>query len=87
MEYLYKEEDTIVALSTPLGPGAIAVIRLSGANSLSIINKLIKTKLSSDSDRKAIFSDFFDKNHRSVIDEVVITFFKTHKSYTCDDVV
>jgi tRNA modification GTPase len=86
MKYIYKE-DTIVALSTPLGRGAIAVIRLSGANSFPIINKLIKTKLSSDTDRKAIFSDLFDRDHGNVIDEVVITFFKAPKSYTGEDVV
>lgn len=87
MKYLYNEEDTIVALSTPLGQGAIAVIRLSGANSLQIINKLLESKINIETERKAIFCDLFDRNHKSVIDEVVITFFKAPKSYSGEDVI
>lgn len=87
MKYLYKEEDTIVALSTPIGNGAIAVIRLSGADSLVIINKLLKQKINVRDERKAIFCELYNKNRHSVIDNVVIVFFKSPKSYTGEDII
>ncbi|NHU72385.1 hypothetical protein CE122_000065 [Candidatus Sulcia muelleri] len=39
---MLKEKDTIVAIATPSGYGAIAVIRMSGKNSLKIINNIKK---------------------------------------------
>lgn len=87
MKYLYKEEDTIVALSTPLGSGAIAVIRLSGKNSLPIVNRLLTQQITPNEVRRAVFSDLFDKDHKNLIDEVVVTYFESPKSYTGEDVV
>lgn len=89
MNYLNNEEDTIVALSTPLGQGAISVIRLSGTNALSIVNGLVKSKskITPNHARRAIFANFFDLKHQNLIDEVVITFFNSPKSYTGEDVV
>ena len=87
MKHLYKEEDTIVALSTPLGNGAIAIIRLSGKASLPIINQLIKQKIDNNDSHKAVFSRLYDKTHKKLIDEGVITFFKSPKSYTGEDVI
>jgi tRNA modification GTPase len=87
MKYFYNEEDTIVALSTPLGNGAIAVIRLSGANALRVINKLLKKKVTSSDARRAIFTELCNLENQLLIDEVVVTFYNSPKSYTGEDVV
>ncbi len=81
------DEDTIVALSTPLGNGAIAVVRLSGAESLSIINQMLTHPIKPIEVRKAIFSEIVEPNGGEVIDQVVVTYFKSPASYTGEDVV
>lgn len=78
------EQDTICALSTPPGVGAIAVIRLSGPESLAI------TRQCSDltkniAARTAYFSQLRDEE--GDIDEGLITWFKGPASYTGEDVV
>ena len=45
---LMKEFDTICGIATPLGEGGISIIRVSGSDSLKIINKIFKGKNSSD---------------------------------------
>ena len=37
---IYKKEDTIVAIATPIGIGAISIIRMSGKDSIKIANKI-----------------------------------------------
>ena len=53
-----EKKETIFALSTPYGRSAIAVIRLSGSNSLNVAKKLTKKK--NFSNREATFVSFFD---------------------------
>jgi len=87
MKYIYNDKDTIVALSTPLGNGAIAIIRLSGKSALHIINQLTKQQITVNDDRKAIFTELLDGEHKNFIDEIVVTFFKSPKSYTGENVI
>jgi tRNA modification GTPase len=79
-------EDTIVALATPPGVGAIGVIRLSGNRSFDIISHLFPSK-----NLKAQVSHTLHVGylvHQSkIIDEVVISIFKSPRSYTGEDVV
>ncbi len=78
--------DTIVALATPQGIGAIAVIRLSGADALNIFQKIWKGKtLEEQPTHTAHFG--FIKNHDEMIDEVVATIFKAPHSYTKENLV
>ncbi|MFQ5583146.1 MAG: tRNA modification GTPase, partial [Calditrichia bacterium] len=86
MRYTFKE-DTIVALSTPLGNGAIAVVRLSGPSAFEIINRLINKKIKQDESHKAFFRTLQSVQDGSIIDQVVITLFKAPNSYTGEDVV
>ncbi|WP_110504232.1 tRNA uridine-5-carboxymethylaminomethyl(34) synthesis GTPase MnmE [Candidatus Karelsulcia muelleri] len=84
---MLKEKDTIVAIATPSGYGAIAVIRMSGKNSLKIINNIfvsisLKNKLSENS-----LNLGFIKIKKKIIDKVLILVFKKPKSYTGEDVV
>ena len=81
--------DTIVALSTAQGTAAIAVIRISGNNSIKIIDKLFESKtgksIFESESNKAIFGEIFFKN--KIVDEVIVTSFKNPKSYTGEDVI
>jgi tRNA modification GTPase len=86
MEYL-AEDDIIVALSSPLGNGAIAVIRVSGKECLSVVNPLLKKKIKIQDSRTAFFNEISDASHNQLIDQIVTTFFKSPGSYTGEDVV
>jgi tRNA modification GTPase len=77
---------TIVALSTPAGRGAIAVVRLSGPRSLDIVRLLIP-KSHDVKVRRATVTHLLDPNTHDVIDEAVLTFFQAPHSLTGEDVV
>ena len=79
-------EDTIVALATPPGIGAIAIIRLSGDKAIDIINKLFPSKDLSVKPSHTIHVGLI-KVDKNAIDEVVVSLFKSPKSYTGEDVV
>tara|TARA_B100001250_G_scaffold399416_1_gene408803 strand:- start:126 stop:1529 length:1404 start_codon:yes stop_codon:yes gene_type:complete len=80
---------TIIATSTPPGSGAIAIIRISGSESIKLTDSFFKSrsgiKLSSSKSFKLILGDFIVNN--KVIDEVLISIFKNPKSYTGEDLV
>lgn len=79
-------DDTIVALATPHGIGAIGVIRISGPKSIDIINALFPSKDLSKQPTHTIHVGFLKADDK-VLDEVVISLFKNPKSYTGEDVV
>lgn len=76
--------DTIVALSTASGKGALGVIRLSGDKSLSILSKIssLSDKVKSN---QAKFCKIYNKEN--LIDEVIAVYFKNPKSFTGEDIV
>lgn len=80
-------KNTIVALATPLGRSGIGVIRLSGEKSLSITQTLINDKNFSPKPRFAYLKQLFDLETKEILDEVVITYFKSPKSFTGEDVI
>jgi len=77
---------TIVALSTPPGRGAIAVVRLSGPDALSI-TKQLATDLDNVKARRATLSKMSLPGTQETLDEVLITFFKAPDSATGEDVI
>jgi tRNA modification GTPase len=78
--------ETICALSTPQGIGAIGVIRVSGEGTFKIVNRIFKGKDLSEVDSHTIhFGTIRDNN--VIVDEVLIAVFKTPKSFTKEDVV
>jgi len=79
-------DDTIVALATPHGIGAIGVIRISGNIAIDIINKMFPSKDLSKQNSHTLHVGFI-KNDNKVLDEVVVALFKGPKSYTGEDVV
>lgn len=79
--------DTIVALATPTGIGAIAVIRLSGEKAIEIVNKVFSSKNLNQVNSHTIHLGYIkDEQHRR-IDQVLVSVFKTPKSYTKENVV
>ncbi|MGP8213928.1 MAG: tRNA uridine-5-carboxymethylaminomethyl(34) synthesis GTPase MnmE [Bacteroidia bacterium] len=79
-------DDTIVALSTPSGMGAIGVIRLSGPQAIAISEKIFPAlDLHNAPSHSLHFGLVMDG--KEVIDEAVAGLFKAPKSYTCQDVV
>jgi len=79
-------QDTIVALATAPGIGAIGVIRLSGEKAFDIINTLFSSKDLSGKASHTIHVGLI-KDGDKLIDEVVVSLFKGPKSYTGEDVV
>lgn len=76
-------EDTICALSTPQGMGAIALIRLSGPLTFSILGNIFSKKLNETKSHSAHFG--LIKDGTTIIDEVVVTIFKNPNSFTGED--
>lgn len=79
-------DDTIVAIATPPGIGAIGVIRLSGNKSFEIINNLFPAKDLSIEQPNTLHVGYL-KDGDTIIDEVVISIFKAPSSYTGEDVI
>jgi tRNA modification GTPase len=78
--------ETIVALSTPPGIGAIGVIRLSGNDAITITNEVFSGKdLRTQESHTIHFGTIKDGNQ--VIDEVLVSLFVAPKSYTKENVV
>jgi tRNA modification GTPase len=79
-------QDTIVALATPTGRSGIGVIRLSGDDSLEIIRRLVRDENFNPQPRFAHLKQIFDLETGDVLDEVIITYFKSPHSFTGEDV-
>jgi tRNA modification GTPase len=79
-------EDTIAAIATAQGIGAISIIRVSGPNAIEIVNKIFKEK---DLTKVETHTIHYGKiyNQEKIIDEVLVTIMKAPKSFTTEDVV
>ena len=84
--HLLGWDDTIVALATAQGVGAIGVIRLSGVEAITITNKLFPSKDLATQPSHTLHVGML-KDNDVVLDEVLISLFKNSKSYTGEDVV
>lgn len=78
--------DTIVAISTALGEGAISIIRVSGDDAISIVNNIFKGK-----DLSKVVSHTINYGHivykDEIIDEVLVSVMKAPKTYTKEDII
>ncbi|WP_153368569.1 tRNA uridine-5-carboxymethylaminomethyl(34) synthesis GTPase MnmE [Candidatus Phytoplasma sacchari] len=83
-------EDTIAAVITPLGLGSVSIIRVSGNQAISKINKIFTNKKNKnllEVDSHTIHHGFiFDENNQ-VLDEVLVSIFKKPYSFTGENVV
>lgn len=88
---LPDRSDTICALATAPGMGAIAVIRISGPKTFTILNSIFETKTNKSKDFNSVkshtlhFGNIVFQN--KVIDEVLLSVFKNPKSYTGEDTI
>ena len=78
--------DTIAAISTALGVGAISIIRVSGDEAVNIVNKITKSKKIDKSPTHTIHYDFIVDNDK-IIDEVLISVMLAPKTFTKEDIV
>src|ERR1700690_1058013 len=85
-------EDTIAAISTPVGQGGIGIVRLSGPEALSIADSIFRSRRTNGNVSAAetftmLYGEAIDPALGSVIDEVIISVMRAPHSYTRDDVV
>lgn len=79
-------EDTIAAISTSLGVGAIAIIRVSGEKAITIVNKIFKGKDLEKVKTHTIHYGHIVENEK-IIDEVLVSVMRSPKTFTTEDVV
>ena len=79
-------EDTIVAISTALGVGAISIIRLSGKDAIEIVNNCFKGKDLTKVNSHTINYGFI-KNNNEIVDEVLVSVMRAPKTFTTEDIV
>lgn len=81
--------DTIAAISTAIGEAGIAIVRMSGDNSINIIDKIFVSasgiKMADAENRKFMYGHIFDGDKK--IDEVLVVKMKGPHSYTAEDIV
>lgn len=81
-------KDTIAAISTALGEGAIGIVRLSGDDAVAIANKLFKGKdLSQVPSHTIHYGHIMHLEDNRVIDEVMVSVMRAPKTFTREDVV
>lgn len=77
--------DTICAIATPLGESSISIIRISGDKAIELVNKIFTKDLTKYESHKIIYGHI--KYNDKIIDEVLVSLFKSPKTYTKEDVV
>ncbi len=84
-------EDTIAAISTPIGEGGIGIIRLSGNKALSIADKIFisgqKIKPSKVKSHTINYGHIISGDKNEIIDETLLTVMRAPKTYTKEDIV
>lgn len=77
--------DTIAAIATSSGVGAISIIRVSGNDSIKIVNSIFDRDLLEKESHTITYGHIIDNNE--IIDEVLVTIMKNPRSFTTEDVV
>lgn len=78
--------DTIAAIASPIGVGAISILRLSGPDAWKICSKALKSTPDPIEPRR-VYHNFIVDEDGQFIDEVVVVFYKSPHSYTGEDMV
>ncbi len=78
-------EETIAAISTALGVGAISIIRVSGPESVNIVNKIFDKDLTIAKSHTIHYGHIIDQN--KIIDEVLISIMLAPKTFTKEDII
>ena len=78
-------EDTIAAISSALGVGAISIIRISGDKSLEIINKIFDKDLYKEKSHTIHYGHIIENNE--IIDEVLVSIMHAPRTFTKEDII
>lgn len=85
------DDDTIAAISTAPGEGGIGIVRISGRDSLSILNNIFKSHRNKNTMEfdtyKIRYGHVLEPDTKEVIDEVLVSYMKAPYTYTREDVV
>lgn len=82
------EGDTIAAISTPIGEGAISIVRLSGDKAIEIANRIFTSKdLTKVPSHTLHYGIIVDPKTNETIDEVIVSVMRAPKTFTVEDVV
>jgi tRNA modification GTPase len=77
-------QDTIAAISTPLGEGGIGIVRLSGPDAVAIAGKVFTRRLSN---RRLVYGHIIEPETGEVVDEVLVAYMEAPHTYTREDIV
>ena len=87
-DMITKEFDTIAAISTPLGEGAIGIVRLSGTDSFAIAQKIFKGKdLIKVASHTLNYGHIVDPDKDEILDEVMVGAMRSPKTFTREDII
>lgn len=85
------EFDTIAAISTPMGEGAIAIVRLSGEEAVKISDKIFRSpsgkRLEEEKSHTIHYGHLIDPSTNDVVEEVMVSLMRGPKTFTREDVV
>ena len=84
-------DDTIAAISTPIGRGGIGIVRLSGRDALKIADRIFispkKKKISATPSHRIVYGHITEPSTGEIIDEVMVSIMKAPRTYTREDIV
>lgn len=81
-------EDTIAAVATAYGEGGIGIIRISGQNAFTVLNKIfVPASKNEIVSRRMIYGNIVEPSSKKIIDEVLCVYMKAPKTYTTEDIV
>lgn len=82
------DNDTIAAISTPVGEGGISIIRVSGDDAIAVAQKIYRGKdLSKVHTNTINYGHIIDPDNGEEVDEVMVSVMRAPRTYTCEDVV
>jgi len=86
---MFSLDDTIAAISTPVGMGAIGIVRISGNDALGIADKIFlsKDRPSQSPSHRVLYGYIIDFETEEVVDEVLLAVMRKPHTYTREDIV
>ena len=85
MTKITEDFDSICAISSPSGKGGVALIRISGLNSILIVDKIFSKSINESKGYQIFYGKIISQGEH--IDDVLVTVFKNPQSYTGEDTV
>ena len=83
-----REFDTITAIATPLGEGAIGIVRISGTDAVAIANRIFQGKNLETVDSHTLnYGHILDPDKEEILDEVMVGVMRAPRTFTREDVI